>query len=46
LVAQLLKQGTGNNQKLGIANSFSGAIFSGFSYLQDNLQNHLLLTLL
>ena len=42
----LLRQWTHGNQKLGIANAFSAGIFKGFSFLQDNLQIHMLKVML
>lgn len=42
----LLRQWTSGNQKLGIANAFSGGIYGSFSFLQDNLQNHMLATMI
>lgn len=46
IMSDLIRQKTLRNEKLGIANSFSGGLYAGFTFLQDNLQYHVLKAML
>lgn len=46
LSKHLIRQNTGTNEVLGIANLFSSTISNAFTFLQDNLQHHLVKTML
>ena len=42
LVYEFIRVGNDGNQRLGVANTFTAGFYTGFAYLQDNLQIFLL----